>query len=213
MKAALAIPALLSLAACATLMGGGGGRSLFDGDSLDGWSRRAVHGGRGGIWTVENGAIVANQEPDHTGGLLGTNQTFTDFEIELEFMADDPVDTGLFLRTRESDGYGYQITIDYHRTGTVGSLYAPGAGNFLAQYPEWRTHFRPGGWNHLRARITGEPAHVSAWLNGVQTLNFQDTIPRYPREGYVGLQVHGGAGSWGENSRARFRNIRITEID
>lgn len=213
MKAALVLSALLLLAACATLTSGGGGRSLFNGESLDGWSRKAVHGGQGGIWTVENGVLVANQAPDHTGGLLGTDETFGDFEIELEFTADDPVDTGLFLRTRADNGYGYQVTIDYHRTGFVGSLYAPGAGNFLAQYPDWRSAYRTDGWNHLRARIVGEPAHISAWLNGVQTLNFQDTIARYPREGYIGLQVHGGAGSWGENSRARFRNIRITEID
>lgn len=209
MKLVLAASIALVLAACASLQGGG--RSLFDGATLDGWSRKAVHGGRGGIWTVENGVLVANQEPDHTGGLLGTNQTFSDFEIELEFSADDPADTGLFLRTRP-DGMGYQITIDNHRTGFIGSLYAPAAGNFLVQYPDWRRAFRPEGWNHLRARITGQPAHISAWLNGVQTLNFTDTIARYPREGYIGLQVHGGAGSWGDASRARFRNIRITEL-
>lgn len=213
MKLGITLSAPLLLVACATLGLQSGGRSLFDGSSLDGWSRRAVHGGQGGLWSVENGVIVANQEPGNTGGLLGTNETFSDFEIELEFMADDPADTGLFLRTRESDGYGYQITLDVLSTGTVGSLYAPGAGNFLSQYPNWRNHFRPNDWNHVRARIVGQPARIDAWLNGVQTLAFQDTIARYPREGYVGLQVHGGAGSWGNDSRARFRNIRITELD
>ena len=213
MRLGITLSASLLLVACATLGLQSSGRSLFDGSSLDGWSRRAVHGGQGGLWSVENGVIVANQETGHTGGLLGTNETFTDFEIELEFRADDPADTGLFLRTRESDGYGYQVTIDVRPDGTVGSLYAPGAGDFLAQYPGWRNIFRTGDWNHLRARITGQPARIDAWLNGVQTLAFQDTIARYPREGYIGLQVHGGAGSWGDNSRARFRNIRITELD
>jgi hypothetical protein len=201
---------VLLLVACASVQGGG--RSLFNGSSLDGWSRKAVHDGRGGLWSVENGVIVANQEPDHTGGLLGTDESFSDFEIELDFSADKPADTGLFLRTRP-DGMGYQITIDVRDDGFVGSLYAPTAGNFLVQYPNWREIYKAEGWNHLRARITGQPAHVSAWLNGVQTLDFTDTIPRYPREGYIGLQVHGGAGAWGETSRARFRNIRITELD
>ena len=203
----------LVVAGCATMAGqGGGGRSLFNGTSLDGWSLKAVHGGRGGIWTVENGNLVANQAPDHTGGLLGTDETFSDFEIELEFQGDYPVDTGLFLRTRP-DGMGYQVTIDYRDGGFVGSLYAPTAGDFLHQYPGWRDVYRTTGWNHLRARIVGQPARIDAWLNGVQTLAFADTIARYPREGYVGLQVHGGEGSWGDNSRARFRNLRITPID
>ncbi|MBW3630236.1 MAG: DUF1080 domain-containing protein [Gemmatimonadetes bacterium] len=210
MKLIAAASIALLVAGCASVQGGG--RSLFNGVSLEGWSRKAVHGGGGGLWSVENGTLVANQEPGHTGGLLGTDRSYADFEIELEFSADDPADTGLFLRTRE-DGMGYQITIDNHAKGTVGSLYAPTAGNFLVQYPDWRRTYRTEGWNHLRARITGQPARINAWLNGVQTLDFQDTIPRYPREGYIGLQVHGGAGSWGEASRARFRNIRITELD
>jgi hypothetical protein len=161
---------------------------------------------------VEDGALVANQDTDHTGGLLGTTETFSDFEIELDFRADDPADTGLFLRTRPEDGMGYQVTIDVRDDGYVGSLYAPAEGGFLVQYEGWRDIFREGDWNHLRARIEGQPAHITAWLNGVQTLDFTDTRERYPREGYIGLQVHGGEGSWGETSRARFRNIRIREL-
>jgi hypothetical protein len=200
---------VMALAACAA--NAQAGRALFDGESLQGWERKAVHGGRGGLWSVENGVIVANQEPDHTGGLLGTLETFSDVEVELEFMADDPADTGLFLRTRP-DGMGYQVTIDVRSDGYVGSLYAPAAGGFLSQYEGWREVFRPDDWNHLRARIEGQPARITAWLNGVQTLDYVDTEERYPREGYIGLQVHGGEGSWGTESRARFRNVRVREL-
>ena len=200
----------LGLAACAAATQAG--RPLFDGETTQGWDIKAVHGGRVGLWTVEDGALVANQDTDHTGGLLGTSETFSDFEIELEFRADYPADTGLFLRTRE-DGMGYQVTIDVRGDGYVGSLYAPAEGGFLVQFENWREIFRPGDWNHLRARIEGQPAHISAWLNGVQTLDFTDARERYPREGYIGLQVHGGEGSWGQESRARFRNVRIREIE
>lgn len=186
-------------------------RSLFDGKTMKGWRLMAVHGGRGGIWTVEDGALVANQDADHKGGLLGTEAKFSDFEIEIEFKADYPVDTGLFLRTRD-DGMGYQVTIDNRDGGFIGSLYAPAAGEFLVQHKEWASAFRKGEWNKLRARITGQPAHVTAWLNDVQTFDYQDTRERYPREGYIGLQVHGGQGSWGESSRARFRAIRIRDL-
>lgn len=186
-------------------------QKLFDGKTLNGWRLMAVHGGRGGVWTVEKGALVGNQDTDYTGGLLGTERKFGDFEIEIEFQADYPVDSGLFLRTRD-DGMGYQITIDYRDGGFVGSLYAPAAGGFLVQYRDGQKAYKKSGWNKLRVRIEGQPAHITAWLNGVKTIDYQDTEERYPREGYIGLQVHGGEGAWGENSRVRFRNIRIREF-
>ncbi len=188
-----------------------GWQKIFDGKTLTGWRLMAVHGGNGGVWAVENGALTANQEKDHKGGLLGTDKKYSDFEIELEFKADFPVDTGLFLRTRD-DGMGYQITIDYRQGGLVGSLYAPTEGDFIQQNKNWDKVFNKNGWNKLRARIAGQPAHVQAWLNGVKMTDFKDTRDRYPREGYIGLQVHGGEGAWGDNSRARFRNIRVMEL-
>jgi hypothetical protein len=202
--------ALLMLAPAAVALNGDWVK-IFDGKTTTGWRLMAVHGGNGGVWAVENGALVADQEKDHKGGLIGTEKKYGDFEIELEFMADKPVDTGLFLRTRE-DGMGYQITIDYRDGGYIGSLYAPAEGGFIQQNRMWEKFFRPGKWNKLRARVEGQPARVQAWLNGVQTVNFTDSRERYPREGYIGLQVHGGAGAWGDTSKARFRNIRVKEL-
>jgi hypothetical protein len=186
-------------------------QKLFDGKTMKGWRLMAVHGGNGGVWTVENGALVADQEKDHKGGLIGTEAKYSDYEIELEFKADYPVDTGLFLRVRE-DGMGYQITIDNRDGGFIGSLYAPAAGDFIQQNKDWPKHFKKDDWNKLRARIVGQPAHVQAWLNDVKMTDFKDNRERYPREGYIGLQVHGGEGAWGATSKARFRNIRINEI-
>jgi hypothetical protein len=196
---------------CVSLLAAPRWQKLFDGKTMNGWRLMAVHGGRGGVWTVEDGALVGNQDTDHTGGLLATVRKFGDFEIEVQFQADYALDSGLFLRTRD-DGMGYQITIDYRDGGYVGSLYASGTAGFLAQYEDWKKAYKEKGWNKLRVRIEGQPAHITAWLNGVKTIDFQDTEARYPREGYIGLQVHGGEGAWGKNCRVRFRNIRILEI-
>ncbi len=186
-------------------------QKLFDGKTMNGWRLMAVHGGNGGVWTVEQGALVADQEKDHKGGLIGTEKKYSDYEIELEFKADFPVDSGLFLRVRD-DGMGYQVTIDYRKDGFIGSLYAPAEGGFIQQNKDWERYFKKDGWNKLRARIEGQPAHVTSWLNGVKMIDFQDNRERYPREGYIGLQVHGGAGAWGDASKARFRNIRIRDL-
>lgn len=204
MRSGLFVMVLL-LAGCA------GSSRIFDGETMEGWRPMAVHGGRGGVWTVENGALVANQDTDHTGGLLGTSEKYGDFEIELEFQADYPVDSGLFLRT-DDEGMGYQITIDYRDNGSVGSMYSPADGQMMVSYPDWQAIYREEGWNTLRARVKGQPAHVQAWVNGVKTVDLVDTEARYFREGYIGLQVHGGGDSWGENSRARFRNVRVREL-
>jgi len=187
-------------------------QKLFDGKTLNGWRLMAVHGGNGGVWVVENGALVADQDKEHKGGLLATERKYSDFEIELEFKVDFPADSGLFLRTRD-DGMGYQITIDNVDGGFIGSLYAPAEGGFIQQNKNWVKLFKKTEWNKLRARIEGDPAHVTSWLNGVVMSNFTDNRQRYPREGYIGLQVHGGEKSWGATSKARFRNIRITELN
>ncbi len=208
---AIALSLCTVLAAALTFAQGSGWVSLFDGKTMNGWRKMAVHGGNGGLWEVQGGALVGNQEPDHKGGLVGTEKTYSDFEIELEFKVDMPVDTGLFLRTRE-DGMGYQITIDYRKDGYVGSLYAPAEGGFIQANKAWESYFKKNGWNKLRARIEGQPAHVQAWLNGIKTIDFQDNRNRFPASGYIGLQVHGGADAWGDTSRARYRNIRIKEL-
>lgn len=194
-------------------------KSLFDGKSLAGWERKAVHGGNGGVWEVKDRVLVGDQEPDHKGGLLGTTAAYGDVEVEAEFKADEPVDSGLFLRTNK-DGGGYQVTIDNRQGGSVGSLYVPGAG-FVAEDPDWRVKFKAGDWNRLKAAITGgepggAPTRITVFLNGKKTVDFTETKPGrggIGREGYVGLQVHGGGGSWGENCRVRFRSVRVRSLD
>ncbi|MCS6950219.1 MAG: DUF1080 domain-containing protein, partial [bacterium] len=84
---------------------------------------------------------------------------------------------------------------------------------FLVQYENWRKAYRQKGWNRLRVRIVGQPPRITAWLNGVKTVDFQDNEERYPREGYIGLQVHGGAGAWGKDCRVRFRQIRLLNLE
>ena len=183
---------------------------LFDGKTLAGWERKAVHGGRGGLWEVRNGALVGNQDAAHTGGLLGTTGRHGDAEVDLEFRADFPADSGLFLRTAPN-GDGYQVTLDNKPGGFIGSLYVPSSG-FVARDKHWAKKYKPGAWNRLRARIAGQPPRVQVWLNGKPTVDFRDTRKRLPRAGYLGLQVHGGAGSWGKNSRIRFRDVRLRNL-
>ena len=153
MKHKLLTSAFLILALAVAFAQANNWVKIFDGKTMTGWKVMAVHGGNGGLWEVQGGALVGNQEKDHKGGLIGTDKKYGDFEIELEFKVDNPADTGLFLRTRE-DGMGYQITIDYHKTGYIGSLYAPAEGGFIQVNKLWQQYFKKDKWNTMRARVS-----------------------------------------------------------
>lgn len=128
--------------AAAGVVAGGGGRigwaeegaewtALFDGKTLDGWhlpEQRVGHG-TGGKWQVEEGTITGTQDPPGNGGLLFSDETFGDFELELEIKPDWGIDSGLFVRSTPR-GQAFQVTVDYYHGGYIGEIYGEGLGGF-----------------------------------------------------------------------------------
>jgi hypothetical protein len=191
----------------------------------------------GGKWVVEGEAIVGSQDVPGNGGIVITDKKYTDFEVVLEMRNDDGPDSGLFLRSTE-DGKCYQAMIDYHKGGNLMGLYGEGIGgkphvrNFdfgkdvteikvverkgaegipcPVKPEDWKAFWNPAEWNELRARIEGNPPHVTTWIKGVKFLDYTDTEKRLPDSGGIALQVHGG----GDYTKqfVRYRNIRVKEI-
>lgn len=209
-------------------------KQIFDGKSLAGWhvSSKTGHG-TGGRWVVEEGAIVGSQDKPGNGGIVITDKKYGDFEVVLEMKNDFGPDSGLFLRSTE-DGHAYQAMIDYHAGGNLMGVYGEGLSggislrNFdfgsqvteikpvecpfkLPVSPEkWAEFWQHGKWNVLRARIAGNPPHVSTWINDVEFMDWTDRERRHPDTGGIALQVHGG----GDTTRqfVRYRNIRVKEL-
>ncbi|HRX79130.1 MAG TPA: DUF1080 domain-containing protein [Pirellulaceae bacterium] len=106
--------------------------SLFDDNSLDGWHKNPNKIGHGtsGIWRVEDGAIVREQDPlgSGNGGILLNDEKFGDFELMID-MKPDWVCSGLFLRGNDS-GQCFQMMVDFHNTGNVGHLHGEGTTGF-----------------------------------------------------------------------------------
>jgi hypothetical protein len=133
-------------------------RTLFDGHTLDGWRAiPRVYGkwNPGGpavtelmaqygietpadpesypaTWAVEDGAIVGRQAKMGYGGYLLSEETFGDFELELEMRPDWPADTGVMVRRQRDSWEGFQILVDHRPSGGIGGFYGNGLAGFSA---------------------------------------------------------------------------------
>lgn len=201
-----------------------------------GHSRTSGHQ-TGGKWLVEDGAIVATQDIPGNGGILITDEQFDDFEVKLEMKNDFGPDSGLFLRSTE-EGKAWQAMIDYHADGNLMGIYGEGLGgkphvrnySFTGKVTEisdkptgeppvplpvlpdaWRYFWRHGQWNELRARIAGNPPHITTWINGVRIMEWQETEIRHPAKGGIALQVHGGGDH--TNEFVRYRAIKVKRLE
>lgn len=187
---------------------------LFDGRSLEGWHSLSDGQGEGGLWIVEDRAIVGEQGPNREGGILITQTLYSHYEVYMEIKADYPIDSGLFLRI-QPEILSYQVTIDYRPEGEIGGIYSPGGGGFLVHTPNGKDLWKAEEFNAVRARIKGQPPHIEAWINGTKVVDFQDSLvggkSRVPTEGAVGIQVHPG-GSVEKGNKVTCRKIMIKNL-
>jgi len=137
-----------------------GWRDLFDGRTLAGWHAvPRVYGSvwPGGptvyevaehldpadaeaavqnpaAWRVEDGVVIGEQSPHGSGfgGYLLSDETFGDFELELEMRPDWPADTGVMLRRRPDSWEGFQVLVDHRKSGSIGGFFGNGLGSFHA---------------------------------------------------------------------------------
>ncbi|MFT7667753.1 MAG: hypothetical protein ACI8X5_000437 [Planctomycetota bacterium] len=185
--------------------------SLFDGESLEGWS---THGGRydgNARWTVEDGTIIGRQGPGKSGGLLYTNRPYKNFVLSFETKIDYPFDSGVFIRmVPRGGGKGIQVTLDYRPGGQIGGIYADG---FLKEKKDSTDLLQRDEWNRVVVRCLGDDMHVTSWLNEKFLIDYE--IPAgtegFAAKGLIGIQVHGGA-DVSDTQRAMFRDLRIREL-
>ena len=195
----------------------------------------------GGRWVIENGAIIGSQDIPGNGGILLTDGLFGDFEVSLEMNNDFGPDSGLFLRCDEKgtsyqamiDYHADGNLMGFYGEGALGGkphvfnfafLKEPGQIKIAADnkgvkpvipFPmsaeEWPKFWVHGQWNELRARIVGNPPHITTWIKGVVFMDWTETEKRHPDKGGIGLQVHGG----GDFTKqfVRYRNIRVKRLE
>lgn len=185
--------------------------SIFDGESLEGWTTRGGRYDGNARWTVEEGVIVGRQGPGQAGGLLYTNRPYKNFILSFETQIDYPFDSGVFLHmVPRGGGKGIQVTLDYRPDGQIGGIYADG---YLKQNPDSTDLLERDTWNQVVVRCVGDDMHVTSWLNGKLLMDYETPAGTegFAPEGLIGIQVHGGE-HVPDTQRAMFRNLRLREL-
>ncbi len=200
--------------------------SLFDGQSLAGWTQ--LNGTA--TYKVVDGTIVGTTTEGSPNSFLCSDKLYSDFELELEVKVDDGLNSGVQIRSAqktESTGknkndqagrvYGPQVEIE-HSPGQAGWIYGEATGlGWLSPEPQEKdadknqhSHMKNGEWNQFR--IIAKGARIQTFINGqaVADLTHEDIYKSHPK-GFLGLQVHGIKAGSGPFSVA-WRNLRIKEL-
>ncbi len=145
--------------------------------------------------------------------MLATRDRYGDFVLELEAWVPRG-NSGVFFRCEPSEKklLGYQAEIDLSERAYSGAVYDNTGRGFLfpkkddpGEVKTLRARqgegYRAGAWNRLRVECLGP--RIRVWLNDRVVTDLVDTKHR---GGVIGLQHHGGGGSY------RFRQIRLLEL-
>lgn len=194
-----------------------GWKLLFDGNTLKGWMTSNEQPSKR---PVEEHAI----NPHKCGGYMMIHETpWSDFILSLDFKISPRCNSGVFVRTfpltpRPGKDVGYngiEIAVDdtttagYHDTGAIYDLVKCST-----------NAMKPAGeWNHMV--VTCDKALLRVEVNGtkVSELNLDEWTAKnkrpdgsdhkfdvafkdHPRQGYIGLQDHGGE-CWYKNIKLK----------
>jgi sugar lactone lactonase YvrE len=201
----------LVFAAPADHAGDQGWASLFDGESLAGWTQR---GGEAKYEAVD-GMIVGSSVPNTPNSFLCTDKMYGDFVLHVEFKVDHGLNSGVQIRSNSLADYrngrvhGYQAEIDPSDRAWTGGIYDEGRRgwlNTLEHNPAARRAIKPNEWNTFHIEAFGDS--IRTWLNGVPAADLVDPMTQ---TGFVALQVH-GVGDREEPLQVRWRNIRIKDL-
>ena len=181
---------------------------LFNGKDLSGWKNNGEE-----RWVVEDGAILG-ESTHNKYGYLTTEKTYRDFNLRLRFKGEKGGNSGVFVHARiigldpthGPDIEGMQVEVDPNVGNHTGGLYESGGRGWVIQpTAEGERALKPlGQWNDLEISVRGN--HVVTHLNGVQTVDYTDSAPKFT-EGVIALQVHTGGGV-----RVRWKDIYVQEV-
>ncbi len=176
-------------------------QKLFNGKDLTGWKNYGTE-----KWYVEGGLLISESGPDAQYGYLGTDRSFKNFELTVEFKQEADGNSGVFFRSSiegtKITGWQAEVAPPGHDTGGVYESY--GRGWLIKPNPELDKNLKYGEWNKMKIRVVDD--NVTTWLNGKQMITLTDEKIGMAN-GIIALQIHDGGGI-----KVYWRNIEIKEL-
>lgn len=189
-------------------------KSLFDGETLQGW----VQNNGTAHYRVEDGAIVGRTTDGSPNSFLCTTDPYRNFVLEFDVKCDPRLNSGVQIRSQTKEGSGRvngpQVEIESTAAGGLsGYVYGEATGRgWLTPEQDRKRHeyFKDGSWNHYR--IVAKGPKIETWINGhkIGSLVDDEAEETHP-SGFIGLQVHGIGRGQGPYEVA-WRNIRLQSL-
>lgn len=162
---------------------------LLDGTSMKGWN--AIGNAN---WKVADGTVQA----DKGDGFLVSAASYKNFALRAEFWADEPANSGVFLRCTNpsmiDSNNAYEVNIYDTRPDQSGAT-----GSIVDVAKPLMPMKAAGKWNTYE--ITADGTHLVVILNGVKTVDVMNSLHA---EGRIGLQYKSGA--------IKFRKLEIRTL-
>jgi hypothetical protein len=174
---------------------------LFNGKDLEGW---VIYGTE--KWYVEDGLLVCESGPDAEYGYLGTEETFKNFELTVDFKQGADGNSGVFFRSSiegtKITGWQAEVAPPGFDTGGIYESY--GRGWLIKPDKEKDKALKFGDWNTMKVRVVD--ATITTWLNGTEMITLTDEKIG-EAEGSIALQIHSGGGI-----KVYWKNIKIQRL-
>ncbi len=183
--------------------------SLFDGETLNGWTQL---GGEAN-YTIRDNSVVGITVSDTPNSFMTTDKMYSDFILELDYKVDSTMNSGIQIRSNSHPYYmdgrvhGYQIEIDPSDRAWSAGIYDEarrGWLNPMTSNPEAQKAFKQNDWNHYRIEAIGDT--IKTWINDVPAAHLIDDKTS---EGFIALQVHSIYGDNTEGTEIIWKNIKI----
>lgn len=179
----------------------GASKSLFNGRDLTGWMPRGAFG-----WRVNNGVLIGEVTPQQPKGVLLSDKSYDNFELDLQYMLAADSHSGIFLKTQPDSAVSGKDTVEIQLVddrstafgvidpaARTGSIWGKVAANPVPNTPT-------NQWHRVRIRV--ENQRVTVTINGTKVVDAANAVPALP--GRIGLQL--------APKRVEFRDIRIREL-
>jgi|GEM_PF-238637 len=211
-----------------------GWQNLFDGKTLKGWEVKQGNA----KFSIENGMLIGSTFPNNTKTFIGTKKEYGNFILELDFKADEGLNSGIQFRSRTSKEYrngivnGYQVEID----PVEKEMYTKYPANYTRNNVQVAAGKEPRNWtggiyDEKRREWIGDLTHNEAarkafkpgqW-NHIKLEAIGDVIKTWINDvpaativdfvtpnGFIGLQVHETQNE--KPMKICFKNIRIKDL-